>query len=128
MRHDALSDALVTIKNADRVGKADARVPASRLIGEVLQLLQEKGYISGFERQENGRGGEFQVQLNGRINSCGAIRPRFSVKVREMARHAARYLPAKDFVILILTTPQGGINNDQAKAGHTGGRLLAYAY
>ena len=128
MRHDLLSDALVTIKNADRVGKPDARVPASRLVGEILRLLQEKGYITGFERQENGRGGEFEVQLNGRINSCGAIRPRFSVKVREMERHEARYLPAKDFGILILTTPQGVINNDQAKAGHTGGRLLAYAY
>ena len=110
MRHDPLSDALVTIKNADRIGKVGARVPASRLIGEVLQLLQERGYINGFERQENGRGGEFRVQLNGRINGCGAIRPRFSVKVSEMDRHEARYLPAKDFGILILTTPQGIIN------------------
>ena len=128
MRHDPLSDALVTIKNADHIGKVGACVPASRLIGEVLQLLQEKGYISGFARQENGRGGEFQVQLNGRIIGGGAIRPRFSVNVSEMDRHEARYLPAKDFGILILTTPQGSINNDQAKAGHTGGRLLAYAY
>ena len=43
MRHDLLSDALVTIKNADHVGKPDACVPASRLVGEILRLLQEKG-------------------------------------------------------------------------------------
>ena len=37
MRHDSLSDALVTIKNADHVGKDSAAVPASKLIGDVLK-------------------------------------------------------------------------------------------
>ena len=39
MRHDILSDVLVTIKNADLLGKSSAVVPASRLIGNVLKLL-----------------------------------------------------------------------------------------
>ena len=43
MRHDSLSDALVLIKNATFVGKESAVVPASRLIGDVLKLLTEKG-------------------------------------------------------------------------------------
>ena len=38
------------------------------------------------------------------------------------------YLPAKDFGILILTTPYGIMNNDQAKEALTGGKLLAYIY
>ena len=105
MRHDSLSDALVLIKNADHVGKESAVVPASRLIGEVLKLLTEKGYLNNYEYKENGKGGEFDISLNGRINGCGAIKPRFSVKLRDMERHEARYLPAKDFGLLILTTP-----------------------
>ena len=118
MRHDSLSDALITIKNADHVGKNSAVVPASRLIG----------YLNNYEYEDNGRGGVFNISLNGRINGCGAIKPRFSVKLRDMERHEARYLPAKDFGILILTTPYGVMNNDAAKEASTGGKLLAYVY
>ena len=128
MRHDSLSDALVLIKNADHVGKENAIIPASRLIGEVLKLLTEKGYLNNYEYRENGKGGEFDISLNGKINGCGAIKPRFSVKLKDMERHEARYLPAKDFGLLILTTPYGVMNNDQAKEALTGGKLLAYVY
>ena len=128
MRHDSLSDALVLIKNADHVGKETAIIPASRLIGEVLKLLTEKGYLNNYEYRENGKGGEFDISLNGKINGCGAIKPRFSVKLKDMERHDARYLPAKDFGLLILTTPYGVMNNDQAKEASTGGKLLAYVY
>ena len=53
MRHDSLSDALVLIKNADHVGKESAVVPASRLIGDVLKLLTEKGYLNNYEYKES---------------------------------------------------------------------------
>tara|TARA_B100002052_G_scaffold259803_1_gene252614 strand:+ start:55 stop:441 length:387 start_codon:yes stop_codon:yes gene_type:complete len=128
MRHDILSDVLVTIKNADLIGKTSAVVPASKLIGNVLKLLTEKGYLNNYEFNDNGKGGEFIISLNGRINSCGAIKPRFSVKLKDMETHEARYLPAKDFGILILTTPYGVMNNDQAREASTGGKLLAYVY
>ena len=119
---------LVTIKNADLLGKTSAVVPASKLIGNVLKLLTEKGYLNNYEFSDNGKGGEFVISLNGRINSCGAIKPRFSVKLKDMETHEARYLPAKDFGILILTTPYGVMNNDQAREASTGGKLLAYVY
>ena len=128
MKHDPLSDALVLIKNADHVGKESAVVPASRLIGDVLKLLTEKGYLNNYEFRDDGRGGEYDISLNGRINGCGAIKPRFSIKLKDMDRHEARYLPAKDFGLLILTTPYGVMNNDQAKEASTGGKLLAYVY
>ena len=128
MRHDILSDVLVTIKNADLLGKASAVVPASKLIGNILKLLTEKGYLNNYEFSDDGRGGEFVISLNGRINGCGAIKPRFSVKLKDMETHEARYLPAKDFGILILTTPYGVMNNDQAREASTGGKLLAYVY
>ena len=128
MQHDLLSDALVTIRNADQSGKMTTTVPVSRLIGEVLRLMREKGYLRGFEFLENRRGGLYRVTLSGRINSCGAIRPRLSVRVRDMDRAEARFLPAKDFGMIIITTPAGVMANYQAKEQRTGGRLLAYVY
>ncbi len=112
MKHDPLSDALVLIKNADHVGKESAVVPASRLIGDVLKLLTEKGYLNNYEFRENGRGGEFDISLNGRINGCGAIKPRFSIKLRDMDRHEARYLPARDQYQPLIFTLQFNLSHN----------------
>lgn len=128
MQHNILSDALVTIRNADDSGKLTADIPVSRLIGEVLRLMREKGYLGGFEYLENGRGGLYRVNLSGRINGCGAILPRYAVRVRDLEQAEIRYLPAKDFGMLVITTPDGVLTNYQAKEANTGGKLLAYIY
>ncbi len=128
MSNDLLSDTLVTIRNATLSSKNKCIVPASRLIGESLRLMREKGYVSNFELIDDKRGGKFSVDLTGRINSCGAIKPRFSVKMRDMERYEARYLPAKDFGIIIVSTPSGVMTHKQAKEALTGGKLVAYIY
>ena len=129
MQHDPLSDALSLIKNAERSGKLECEInPASKLIGRVLKVVQENGYIKQFEYMEDGRSGWFRVHLNGNINDCGVIKPRFAVKRADMEGYEARYLPAQNFGVLILTTTKGVISNDKAKELNTGGRLLAYVY
>jgi len=129
MQHDPLSDALSLIKNAERSGKLECEInPASKLIGRVLKVVQENGYIKQFEYIEDGRSGWFRVHLNGNINDCGVIKPRFAVKRADMEGYEARYLPAQNFGVLILTTTKGVISNDKAKELNTGGRLLAYVY
>ncbi|MGD0511047.1 MAG: 30S ribosomal protein S8, partial [Candidatus Micrarchaeaceae archaeon] len=40
----------------------------------------------------------------------------------------SRYIPSKDFGILILTTPKGIMTNKEARENKIGGRLLAYVY
>ncbi len=129
MMNDPLSDALSVMKNAERAGKNECVVkPASKLIGRVLKVIQENGYIKEFEYSEDGRAGSFRVHLNGNINDCGVIKPRFAVRREEMERYESRFLPAQDFGVLILTTTRGVISNDKAKDLRTGGRLLAYVY
>ena len=128
MSNDLLSNSLVTIRNATLSNKTNCIVPASRLIGEALRLMREKGYVNGFELIDDKRGGKFSVDLNGQINSCGAIKPRFSVKIRDMEKYESRYLPAKDFGIIIVSTPSGVMTHKQAKEALTGGKLIAYVY
>ena len=84
MRHDVLSDVLSAIKNADHVGKKQVIVPSSNLVKEVLILFQKHGYIGNFELIEDARGNKFKIELFGKINKCGSIRPRFSVKSNEV--------------------------------------------
>jgi small subunit ribosomal protein S8 len=129
MLNDPLADALSLMKNAETRGKGKCIIrPSSKLIGGVLGLLKDKGYVGKFERIEDGKAGIFQVELIGNINNCGVIKPRYPIKRDELEKWESRYLPARDFGILILTTTNGIISQDEAKKMGIGGRLLAYIY
>lgn len=128
MRHDLLSDVLSAIKNGDNFGKRETLTNASKLIKEVLLLMQKNNYIGNFEYIDNSRGGKFKIQLIGNVNSCGTIRPRFSVRKREFDKYEKRFLPAEGFGFLIVSTPNGLLTHSDAKKKELGGKLLAYVY
>lgn len=129
MQQDILADALSAIKNARRTGKNEATIkPTSNLIKDVLQVLQAKGYIGVFEEIDDGRGGTYKVEVRKRLNDCNAIKPRFYVGKDEYRDYEKRYLPARNFGELIVTTPQGVMDHKQAQEEGNGGQLLAYVY
>ena len=129
MLNDPLADALSTIKNAELRGMEKCTIqPSSKLIGGILTLLKEKGFVGNYEFIDDGKSGMFQVDLIGNINNCGVIKPRYPNKLREMEKWEARYLPARDFGVLILTTTEGVISHDEARKKGIGGKLLAYVY
>ena len=126
---DVLANALVMIKNAEMRGHKQVVIwPISKLVGNVLRVMQRYGYIGEIEYIDDGRGGKFIVQLLGKINDCGVIKPRFPVKWREIQKWEEKYLPAKDIGILIISTPKGVMSHHEAKAQRLGGVLLAYVY
>lgn len=126
---DPLADAMSTIKNAENVGKAECIIhPASQLIGMTLKVMADLGYIGEFEFIDDGKSGMFKVKLLGRINRCGVIKPRFAARMAELEKWEKRYLPARNFGVLILSTSQGVIAHNDARARGIGGQLLAYVY
>jgi small subunit ribosomal protein S8 len=129
MSVDTLSNAMSAIKNAEISGKKSCEIkPASKLIGNVLKVLKDYGYITSFEYVEDHKGGKFVVELSGKINDCGAVRPRFSSKVTEYEDYEKRYLPARDFGILVVSTVKGVMSQIEARQRRLGGVLLAYVY
>ncbi len=126
MKHDPLSDMFTVLKNTESIGRPECIVPASKLIREVLKVIQQHKYIASYEFVEDGKGGMFKVKLSGRINNCGVIKPRFSVKKGEFIKWEKRYLPASGTGILIVSTSAGV--SDQRHASIAGGRLLGYIY
>jgi len=129
MLNDPLANALATLKNAERVGKRECIIkPASKLIGRVLKLMQDYGYIEVFEWIDDGKAGMFKVLLKGNINDCNVIKPRYPVKKNQFEEWESRYLPAENFGILILSTNKGIISQYEAKNEEIGGRLLGYVY
>ena len=126
---DPLADAMSNIYNSELVGKPEVVIaPASRLIEKVLQVMQSKGYIGEFERIDDGKAGRFRIQLMGRTNKCGVIKPRLPVRRDGFERFEKRFLPAYNYGILIVTTPEGVMTHQDAKTRGIGGRLLAYVY
>ncbi len=128
MVHDILADVLSAIKNAERIGKKDCVTPASKVVKNVLKLMQEKGYIGTFEFIDDGKSGKFRVELKGKIIDCNVIKPNYSVRVEELQKWEKRFLPAREVGFLVLTTPKGIIDHRKARELHVGGRLLAYFY
>ena len=128
MLQDTLADALSTIKNAEKVGKKECIIRASKMIKSVLKILQDNDYIGAFEFIDDGRSGKFKIELKGKIIDCNVIKPRFSVAVDEMEKWEKRFLPAKGVGLIALTTPRGVITHNKSKELHIGGKLVCYVY
>jgi small subunit ribosomal protein S8 len=103
-------------------------VPASNLVGRVLRLIQQKGYIGEIEFIDDGRQGKFRVQLFGRINECKAVSPRYSTNIKKLERYEKRFLPSRNMGSLILSTSNGVIDHIKAYEDNIGGVILAYVF
>ena len=126
---DTLANALSTIMNNEIRGKKECVIyPASKLIASVLRVMQKEGYVGEIEYIDDGRGGKIRVQLLGKINKCGVIKPRFHFKINEIEEWEKNYLPSRDMGILVISTSKGVLTHKDAIKEHIGGVLLAYTY
>jgi len=126
---DVLANAMATIMNNEMRGHKECLIyPASKLVAQVLRVMQRHGYIGEVEYIDDKRSGKFRVQLLGRINKCGVIKPRFPVKWRDIEEWERKILPARDVGILILSTSRGVMSHLEARKLRVGGVLLAYVY
>lgn len=129
MMSDPLANALSHMLNSEKARKSECSIkPISKTIKTVLKILREHHYVGSFKELKDGRGNYITVQLLGRINKCGAIKPRFSVKKPDFEKFEKRFLPAKDFGMIIVSTNHGIMTHNEAKNRNIGGRLLAYCY
>ena len=129
VRVDALADALKTISNAEKLGRRQVLIrPVSKTVVKFLQVMQAHGYINEFEFVDDKRGGKIVVELNGRINKCGVISPRFDLTLPALEQWASDLLPSRHFGFIVLTTSYGIMDHAEARRKHTGGKILGFFY
>ena len=129
MQNDTLASALSQILNSERIGRNSCTIkPSSTTIKKVLDILNEKRYIGKYEESALKKGGVLNVSLIGKINNCGVVKPRFTVKKDGFEKFEKRFLLAKGFGILIVSTSQGMMVHEDAKKKGIGGKLIAFCY
>ncbi|KAF3775791.1 40S ribosomal protein S15a-1 [Nymphaea thermarum] len=96
VRISVLNDALKSMYNAEKRGKRQVLIrPSSKVIIKFLLVMQKHGYIGEFEVVDDHRANKIVVELNGRLNKCGVISPRFDIGVKEIESWTARLLPSR---------------------------------
>ncbi|KAJ1951620.1 40S ribosomal protein S22 [Linderina macrospora] len=129
VRVSVLNDCLKSMSNAEKRGKRQVLVrPSSKVIIKFLSVMQKHGYIGEFEIIDDHRAGKIVVQLNGRLNKCGVISPRFPIKVSDIEQWVADLLPSRQFGFIVLTTSAGIMDHEEARRRHMGGKILGYFY
>ncbi|MXU66395.1 30S ribosomal protein S8 [Rhodobacteraceae bacterium KN286] len=129
--NDPLGDMLTRIRNAQMRGKTSVKTPASKLRGWVLDVLQNEGYIRGYEAGFDADGKpELTIELK-YYDGVPVIRElqRVSTPGRRV------YSGVKDIPqvrqglgISIVSTPKGVMSDAQARTDNVGGEVLCTVF
>jgi small subunit ribosomal protein S8 len=125
---DPISDLLTRIRNAQMVSKATVSVPSSKVKVAIAQVLQDEGYIDGFQvKSENGKT-ELLITLK-----YYAGRPVIE-RIERVSRPGLRVYKGSTAIpqvmnglgVAIVTTPKGVMTDRKARATGVGGEVLCY--
>ena len=123
MSQDVISDVLNQMMNAKRAKQNHVVVKKySNLLLAVLEIAKKKGYVQEFKV----KGKELEIKFN--VNVCRAIKPRFTIGVNDIEKYIRRYLPARDFGTIIISTSKGLKTQEEVIEENLGGSLIAYFY
>lgn len=125
MAHDIISDGLNQVMNSKKAGKQETLIKRySKVLASILEVAKREGYLD-YDLDNKNKVLKIKVK---KMNECKAIKPRFNVKIEEIDKYVRRYLPARDFGVILISTNQGILTQKEAYEKNIGGSLIAYFY
>lgn len=124
---DPIADLLTRIRNALHAGYPAVEIPASRLKEDICKVLEQEGYIAGYEREEDGKQGVLRVKLKymgDRTPVITGIRRVSKPSLRIYSGSREMKLVRSGLGISIITTSKGVMTGKQARADKLGGEVL----
>lgn len=123
---DPISDMLTVIRNGQMIQKASVITPASKNKKAILAVLEDEGYILGFEEIEEEGKDKILIHLKYHHNKP------VIAKLRRVSRPGLRIYKKKDELpkvmgglgVAIVSTPKGVMSDKQARLMGQGGEIL----
>jgi small subunit ribosomal protein S8 len=128
---DPIADMLTRIRNAGMARRSETVMPSSKILVEIAKILQQEGYIRGWEVQESKPYNNLIVYLKYASDRRHSIR-----NIRRVSKPGLRVYAGKDEIprvrnglgIAILSTPQGVLTGQEARRRGIGGEVICTVY
>jgi len=129
--NDPVGDMLTRIRNAQMRGKSTVRTPASKLRAWVLDVLQDEGYIRGYESATSATGmPEIEIGLK-YYEGTPVIR-----EIKRVSTPGRRvYMSVKEIPsvrqglgVSIVSTSKGVMSDAAARSANVGGEVLCTVF
>ena len=130
---DSLGDMLTRIRNGQQARKTVVSTPGSRMRSNVLEVLKREGYIRGFTSsvsEQTVNAADLSIELKyyegepvireiKRVSKPGR---RVYSKINDLPR------VFNGLGISIISTPQGIMSDNEARAANVGGEVLCHVF
>lgn len=128
MMTDLVADMLTRIKNGQKAKLPVVRAPYSGFSAKILQVMQDEGYIKGFE-VKNIRKGVDELAIS--LKYLPGRKP-VIVQIKKISKSGKREFVTVDKLgsffnglgIAILSTSKGVVSSVEAQKLHVGGELI----
>ena len=125
---DPIADLLTRIRNALHANFPSLKVPASRLKEDLCRVLKEEGFITDYQRLEEGPQGTLEITLkyagDGRQPVIRGIQRVSKPSLRVYNGAQDMRLVRSGLGIAIVTTSKGVMTGKQARRENVGGEVL----
>jgi|ERR671910_18367 small subunit ribosomal protein S8 len=131
MLTDPIADMLTRIRNANKALHETAEMPTSRQKEEIARLLQEEGYIVGWERKSGESFDTLVIQLK-----YGPSRERIITDLKRVSKPGRRVYARKDRLprvlggmgTAIMSTSRGLVTSKTAEREGIGGEVICFVW
>ncbi len=128
---DPIADMLTRIRNANSAKHDTVDVPASNMKKEIARILNDEGYIKGFQIIDDGKQGVIKVSLK-----YGANKEKVISGLKRISKPGLRVYVGRDELprvlrglgIAIMSTSKGVMTDKAARTENVGGEVLAFVW
>ena len=128
---DPIADMLTRIRNANSSKHESVSVPCSKLRIEIAKILDNEGYIAGYEVIEDEIQGMIKINLK-----YGPGKQKVITGLKRVSKPCLRVYASKEILpkvlkglgIAIISTSKGIMTDKEARKANVGGEVLAFVW
>ena len=128
---DPIADLLTRIRNVNVLGRTSVRAPYSRIKEQILMTLKREGFIEDYQVEGEIPGKALSIQLK-----FGPEGEKVSRKIDRISKPGCRvYRSVSDLPgiregqgIMVVSTSQGILSDNEARQRNVGGEVLCRVY